>query len=158
MIWMYQDNIWCLMTFVWRKWWYGCTKIIGCLTFVWRKWSPWAKKKQRTGLAEIVAELATEVVAATFRPTAGSRHSNHNCTTKLTQLYNMWKERHITNNTDINKIKRIRAAPSPNYLKRFSVRLSSLMSLPTNHPVSPVSLFLLLPLRFLLSLLSPSDH
>ena len=32
------------------------------------------------------------------------------------------------------------------------------MSLPTNHPVSPVSLFLLLPLRFLLSLLSPSDH
>ena len=39
-----------------------------------------------------------------------------------------------------------------------SLFLSSLMSLPTNHPVSPVSLFLLLPLRFLLSLLSPSDH
>ena len=54
------------------------------------------EKEKRTGLAEIVAELATEVVAATFRPTAGSRHSNHNCTTKLTQLCNMWKERHIT--------------------------------------------------------------
>ena len=82
-----------------------------CLT----KMIPLSEKEKRTGLAEIVAELATEVVAATFRPTAGSRDSNHNCTTKLTQLYNMWKKRHITTliSTNINKIKRIRAAIPP---------------------------------------------
>ena len=73
MIWMYQDN---------RVFDFCLTKMITL-----------GEKEKKNWPCKIVAELATEVVAATFRPTAGSRHSNHNCTTKLTQLYNMWKER-----------------------------------------------------------------